>query len=484
MNNSYQKTAKDTLIYGLTTVLMSVIGLIQLPLLTKTIGAYGYGLWSQVTVTIGLMSPFTALGLAIALVRFLAAEKNRKEIQEGFYSIIIVVCGVSAFFSLLMIFFASPIANSFFEGEIDVVRLSATLVFVSAIEPMYLNLIRTFQQIKAYSILTLVEVLGQLGLIALFTLNGYGVTAVILSVLAVRMVMIFILFFMVKAQIGIKIPNFSKMGEFLKLSLPTIPRRVGFWLVNIGDRYIIGLFWGVSHVGIYSAAYGLGNIIYLVQSVFTFILLAPLSRLYDEGKISDVITHLTYSLKYYLVLAIPFCFGSLVLAKPILNMLSTPDIANEGSIITPVIAVSVTVLGVTNILSNILILVKKPKISAYIWTLVAILNVGLNFVLVPSIGILGAAMTTLAAYALALCITIFYSVKEFRFSIHWFFIVKSLIASMVMSVFTWFMHNQWTLNVILIVTIGVLVYSVILISLRGFSKEEYKFFISILRNRS
>jgi O-antigen/teichoic acid export membrane protein len=217
--------------------------------------------------------------------------------------------------------------------------------------------------------------------------------------------------------------------------------------------------------------------------VFTFILLAPLSRLYDEGKINEVTTHLSYSLKYYLVLAIPFCFGSMVLAGPVLKIISTPEIANQGNTITPIIALSVTLLGITNIVSNILVLVKKTKISAYIWIFVAILNVGFNFVLVPRIGISGAAITTLMAYILALFLTVFYSIKEFRFSVNWYFIGKSLAASAVMSVFTWFMYYQWGFDTILTVAVGVVVYAVILILLRGFSKEEFKFFISILPHR-
>ncbi|GAH76514.1 unnamed protein product, partial [marine sediment metagenome] len=42
-----------------------------------TLGAHDYGIWSQVHVTINLILPFTTLGLTNAMVRFLAAEKNK-----------------------------------------------------------------------------------------------------------------------------------------------------------------------------------------------------------------------------------------------------------------------------------------------------------------------------------------------------------------------------------------------------------------------
>lgn len=484
MKSSYQKTARDTVIYGGATVLASLIGLIQLPLLTKTLGAYGYGLWSQVNVTVSLLLPFTGLGLAIALVRFLAAEKNREDIQEGFYSIFLVTCGASAVVSLAMFILASPLAVKFFDGEVQIVRITAAIVFVSSLEPIYLNLIRTFQQIKMYSIFTVAEGYGQLGLIALLVLCGYGITSVVLSVLVVKVAIIIILFFLVKSQIGIKKPNFSRMKEFLSLSLPTVPRRMGFWLVTVSDRYIISFFLGVTAVGIYSAAYGLGQLPYSFVSILTFILLVPLSQLYDEGRMEEVTTHLSYSLKYFLAIAIPFVFGAAVLAEPLLRLFSTPEIASQGGIITPLIALAVLILGISNIISNILLLVKKTKIMAYIWIIAAVLNLLLNIMFVPRMGILGAAIATLIAYLLALGLSTYYSFREFRFSIHWLFIAKSLVASVAMSLAIWFMSHQGNLDTILTVGAGVVIYGVGLMLLRGFSKEEIRFFRGLLQKRT
>ena len=84
MANSYQKSGRDTVFVAIAAVVQFVIGLIPLPLLTKTLGAHDYGLWSQLNATVSLILPFTALGLGGAMIRFLAAEKDRGKIQEAF----------------------------------------------------------------------------------------------------------------------------------------------------------------------------------------------------------------------------------------------------------------------------------------------------------------------------------------------------------------------------------------------------------------
>ena len=166
MQSSYQKTARDTIFIGIATLLQFLIGLVQLPLLTKTLGAHDYGIWSQVNVTIGLILPLTSLGLGSAMVRFLAAEKNKGEIQNQFYSVVSVLFMVNLIASLVLIALAYPLAVNFFDGAVQIVRITGILILLAPISLTYLGLIRTFQQIKRYSIFIIAEDCGRVGLIA------------------------------------------------------------------------------------------------------------------------------------------------------------------------------------------------------------------------------------------------------------------------------------------------------------------------------
>ena len=52
MESPYQKFAKDIIVIGVANFLVGLSGLVLLPLLTKTLGAHDYGIWSQVNVTL------------------------------------------------------------------------------------------------------------------------------------------------------------------------------------------------------------------------------------------------------------------------------------------------------------------------------------------------------------------------------------------------------------------------------------------------
>src|SRR3989344_7175980 len=77
-------------------------GIFLLPLLTKTIGATYYGIWTQILITLGLLTPFLILNLNSATVRFLSAEKDHKKVAKGIFTVIFFVLGISIFFALIL----------------------------------------------------------------------------------------------------------------------------------------------------------------------------------------------------------------------------------------------------------------------------------------------------------------------------------------------------------------------------------------------
>ncbi|MDD5509204.1 MAG: flippase [Dehalococcoidales bacterium] len=485
MVSSYQKSGRDTIFIAIATVVQFVIGLVQLPLLTKTLGAHDYGLWSQLNATVSLVLPFTALGLGGAMIRFLAGEKDRDKIQESFYSVVAMSFLINLTTAVVIGFgLTDIIAVNFFDGAVEMVKITGILILLSPLVALYHNLIRTFRQIKRLSIFMIAEGCGQLGLIAYLVLNGHGVTSVALASVAVKLVTLIILFFLIKSEVGIIRPRFSPIKEYLSYSIPLIPRSIAFWLVNLSDRYVIGFFLGAAPVGIYSAAYSIGSLPYSVATVLTFVLLATLSKLYDEGRMDEVKNHLSYSLKYLLAIVIPFVFGAAIIGESVLRLFSTDEIASQGRLIIPLVALAVSFLSVHNIVSYNLLLAKKTKILGITWAIAAGLNIGLNILVVPRLGILGAAITTLIAYSLAFGVISYFAFREFRFPIDRRFIGKSLIASAVMSLAIWQMAPQGNLDTVVTVLAGAAIYGGILIASKGFSKTELRFFLGLLRRKN
>jgi O-antigen/teichoic acid export membrane protein len=262
--------------------------------------------------------------------------------------------------------------------------------------------------------------------------------------------------------------------------MPTIPGSLSSWIVNSSNRYVIGLLMGTTFVGYYSPGSTLGNMINLFIAPISFILPAVLSKHYDENELDEVEGILNSSLKYFLALGIPAAFGLSLLSFPILVVLATPEIAAQGYLVTPFVALGALFLGALAIVSQIILLEKKSALSGSIWVVAAILNLGLNFLLIPKAGILGAAITTLLTFGFAFAMTTYYARKDLKIHFDTGFMLKSLIASAFMSSFLFILKPSGARMLIAAIFVAALLYFVILFLLKGISKEETYFIRSLL----
>ena len=478
----YKLFAQRVGLIGITNLLVNLRGLILIPILTKTLGAEGYGLWAQVIVTIALITALVTLGLSSAMVRFLAAERDKKEIQEGFYSSSVLIFFVSLLASSILFIFSEPIAASLFGGATEVVKLIAVIIPFWNLDTTLFSLFTAFNQMKRYSIFRIAETFGEVGLVAYMVLSGFGIYGAVISILIIRIVIILLMSVVVLKEIGVKIPDFSKLKPYLHFGLPLVPSTIFGWIATSSDRYVIVYFLGLAPVGIYSAAYNISQAaIFMFLAPIRFVLFPTLSKLYDDNKIEEVKTHLSYSLKYFLMFAIPVTFGVSVLAKQILTILATSEFVYTGSIVIPFVALSMVLSGFYSIIGMILILVKKTKIYGLIWGMAALTNLSLNIVLVPYIGILGAAIATLISFTIASVITVRVSFKYLRVDVNLIFILKSITASVIMSIFIFKLNPIGTLNVLVAIGVGAAIYFIILVLLKGIKREEVGFIKNIFR---
>jgi len=480
----YHQFARRIGLIGITNFIVGLSTLILLPILTKTLPIEEYGTYVQITVTIGLIPGVVMLGLPYTMVRFLAAAKSREEIQEGYYSIVgitIVTAGVAA---LALFLLAEPIAGALFDGQVLITQILAAVVFLECMNGLQYNYFRTFQQIKRYSGLTFFKTCLQLVLVGALVLAGYGILGATVGLFVSSLVLFIAMDAIIISEIGIAIPKFTHLREYLAFGLPTVPGNLSSWVVNSSDRYVIALFLGTAYVGYYSPGYTVGNIVSMFIAPLSFMLPAVLSKHYDEGNIKDVKTVLSYSMKYFLALAIPSVVGLSLLSKPLLTILSTPEIAEQGYLITPFLALCGLLFGLFAIITQILVLEKKTNITGVIWIVAAVLNFGLNIIFVPRIGIIGAAATTLVAYSLAFALSMYYSFKYLVFDVNAAFILKCLVATAIMGVVIVIGGSQLSgglVGIVLLVGVSALIYGAGLFMLRGFKREEIRFFRGLIR---
>ena len=182
-----------------------------------------------------------------------------------------------------------------------------------------------------------------------------------------------------------------------------------------------------------------------------------------------------------MLLAIPSVLGLSLLSKSLLTLLTTTAIAQHGYLVTPFVALSALLLGVYGITSQVLALEKRTKIIGALWMLAALINIVINIVFVPHYGIIAAAISTLIAYGFAFAVSLYYSVKYIKITFDIRFMLKSLVASILMSSVIISIHPKTVIGIIITIALSAIVYMIILLLLKGISTNELKFFRKLVR---
>jgi len=482
----YKGYARDI---GLVTgahIAVSLLHFIRLPILTKWLGASLYGTWSLIWVTIVLITPVAMLGLGTAFIRFLAVERDVSRIREGFLSMVFTILAAGAFFSIVLILCSDLIASSVL-GDINnsshLVRLASFMILTQAISEMSIAFFRTFRQLKLYSTLMAMKAVVQVGLMVCFLLLGGEIRGVIFAVLASDILCIAIAFSVALRQMGFQLPKFTELKDYLKYGLPLVPSAAILWIIQSSDRYMIGYFMQAEDVGIYTSAYTLTYIISLFLRPIQVVLLPTISKSYDDGDMSKTKTYLKFSLKYLMMLSIPAAFGLSILASPLLRLLTTSEFVS-GNVVIPLIACGILFYGYYQVCMHILYLVKKTYWLVRLLGISAALNIALNLLLIPKLGIVGAAVATLIAFASLGILTIVISFRHFKFDLGYFFIIKSILASAVMSTAIWLFKPSGVTEVIIAILLGIIIYFAMILVLKGFNKRELYLLKDLARFKS
>jgi O-antigen/teichoic acid export membrane protein len=477
----YTLTARRIGLSAVVSPLATLGGIILLPILTKNLPIEVYGSWALVMVTIGLLPPVVTLGLPHAMVRFGAAARDDGEIRELFYSLGAVVLVASLLVSGLLFLLVPLMAASLLQNNLTTALLLIPNVLISCLSYFIIQYFIAFQQIKRHSVIIVTSAFLNTVLIAFFVLSGHGLEGAITALLIQQLVVFSVMLFLIIEQIGVAVPKFTHVRQHLAYGLPLIPGILSNWVVNSSDRYLIALFLGAAAVGYYSPGYNAGAALSMIAAPLVVLLPAILSKHYDEDNFADVRTIMTYSLKYYAGIVIPSVFALSVLSKPLLTILTTQQIAANGYLVTPFVAAGTALLGAYSVLSMPITLRKKTFIAGTIWTLSAVLNFGVNLVLIPYVGLIGAAIATFLAFLFGFVVATLYSRKFFMFDMNGWFIVKSVCGSGIIALFLLLWNPSGLVSILLSVALAAVIYLVIVFALRGFTLQEIKLIYRIYR---
>jgi O-antigen/teichoic acid export membrane protein len=461
-----------------------LLGFVQVPILTKGLGAGLYGTWSLINITVSLIVPFAMLSFSVSIVRFLSAEKDINKIKEDFFSACSIVFISGVVFSLLLFFLSDYLAASIFKdaGSSSYIKLGSVLILLNSLYPVLLAFFRMRRKIGLYSILDLSQNVLQFSLVVAVILLGYKLGGVITAFVISGILAIMISLFIILRQTGFKLPKFSHMKSYLKWGIPLTPNAAILWIVAVSDRYIVSYFLGVTAAGVYSAAYSIGQYASFVLMPLGIVLYPTISKAYDEGNLDETSNYLKYSFKYLMMIAIPAAFGLSILAKPLLQILTTPEFV-VGSSVVPFVAFGAVFYCFYQICAYIINLVGKTQITVVLLGTSAILNVVFNLIFIPRMGIIGAAIATLIAYGVLGMLTLVVTRRYLKFDLGIPFILKSTLSSSIMTLCIWLINPESLAMLIISIFIGVIIYFVLLVLLRALSRAELVFFINFIKNQ-
>jgi O-antigen/teichoic acid export membrane protein len=480
-NGEFVSFARDAGLVGAALVGTSLLGFVRLPILTKGLGADSFGTWATILAAVSLLTPLAVLGLREATVRFLAAEKDKDRIRDDFLSVVFVVLAAGSILSLIVVLCSGPLASlSDDPDNSSLFILGSFMIITHALSLVTLAYFRTFRQMKWFSFLRIGTAMCDLGLLACFVSLGWGVEGAIAASLASGALLIAICLFIALRQVGIALPSFSKIGSYLKYGLPLVPGAAAMWIIHISDRYMILHFMESSDVGVYHAAYGLAGLLTMLLVPVGTVLFPTVSKSYDEGDMDKTKKYFKYSHKYLMMLSIPAAFGISVLAVPLLRLLTTDEFVS-GSNVVPLVASGLVVYNVYQICVYIIGLAKKTHLVLRLLSISAGLNIVLNFLLIPHMGILGAAVATLVSFTVLAILTAVVGFRYLRFDLSWLFLVRSLLASTIMSSAIWFFDPQSMTQVVLSILLGVVLYFGLMILFKSFNRDEIALLKDLVR---
>ncbi|MDO8530231.1 MAG: polysaccharide biosynthesis C-terminal domain-containing protein [bacterium] len=480
---AYTKFAKSIFAVGFLDFMGVVSGLVFLSLITKMLGAQDYGIWIQIRVLMSLAVALTFLGLQEALIRFIPGGKNQEEIREGVYSSLFLIFFLNAVIGLLLLVFTGRI-SAFLHVDQLFVRLLSLIIILESLSTFFLVVIRAIKEIRNYFWIMTLKLFGEIVLVVSVVLLGQGLLGAIVSMLIIRILIFSILILYVIKKIGFAYPSFSLTKKYLSFSLPTMVDGLSYWMITSSDRFFIAFFLGVAFVGYYVPAYSIGSLLAFFIFPMAFMLSTMLPKLFDENNVHEVKNYLSYSLKYLLCLMIPAIFGLSAVSRQLLTFFSTQEIADRAFFVVPFVAVSILFYGVIYFFAQILALAKKTKITALVWLVSAFLNLVLNIIFIPMLGILGAAIATLAAYLCALVLMRRFAFKELRFKIDWYFIGKVLMASIFMGISIAWLNLPGASGLIVEILLGVVIYIMLMVLFKGIDAKEINFLKKLLTRES
>ncbi len=395
----FRTFAKSSGVYAMSSLISPLVALVLAPYLTHYLSHNDYGVLVILNTTIVLVTGITQLGLATAFFRAYGHDyESQRDRLDVLSTIVILLLLVSLFISIATLISASWLAKLLFNTISfgDPIKIAALVVLLQNLTVPGLVWLRAENRTVFFTILSIVQLLVSLSAtIVLVGVFHLGVSGSLLATGGGYLVIAACTIPVILLSTGVRL-RFDIARNLLSFGLPVAASTISYWVLQLSDRYLLGYFGSLAQTASYGVAYILGGA--LAPVIIAPFLLAWSPVMYSIAKKENATYIFQLVFRWFSSILLFAAFTLSLIATVILDILF-PPVYHSASPVIPIVAASTMLYGVYIIFTTGIYIRRKTWCTFIFTSLAALVNVGLNIVLIPLHGSVGAAVSTFVAYA-------------------------------------------------------------------------------------
>ncbi|OHR74229.1 hypothetical protein HMPREF3291_04390 [Bacillus sp. HMSC76G11] len=410
-NNLFQ----NTFIYTIGNLLSKIIGFLMLPVYTNYLTTSQFGRFDLLVTAVTLMLPIVTLQISDAAYRFLVDEEDDREkekvITNAFYGLLInVVVGFLVVMLILM-----------FTYQITYTRSEFILFFLLAFSNLLFvflqQVIRGLKSNKEFAMSGIINalLLALLNILFLVFLDLEYIGLLLANILAYFLAVAYIFIKInIFKYIKLKLFNAGMYRILILYSIPLIPNLISWWAINFSDRMLISYYLGVDQNGIYAIANRFSTILFFMTTVFNLAWQESAILSFKDRDKDNYYTEIFGKYLRFLFSTILILISGIGIAVPlILN-----ESYQEAQFIIPFLFYGVVFSAFSSFYGTAFQSSKNTKEAVISSLASGIINIGLNIVLLPKMGVIAAGISTLIAFLCMWLVRVYQTKKYFNININ------------------------------------------------------------------
>ena len=385
--------------YSLAKLVIMVAGLVSCPILTRVLSPAEYGTMGLIITMLNLAIGVSKLGLQFSTVRMWAQWEDDPRDQQRFILSFFLATTMASLAATVLYDVGSFLLRAFIGQEmLFFILISSPLILLRSLHSFGMAQLNASQRSRAYGLFEvagayvtmIAAVLG--ATVVIGGLRGYYHGLVLGEAVMIAALMAFILRGVRMSRDNLSVPL---VKEAVTFGFPMSLYEMSGVLFYTGDRFIILWLLNKAQLGYYTVAYNLAVYINTVFTLPVTMTVTPaVTSIYEREGSEAASAFLGRASRWFFMFAFAAVAGLFMTCTDLLKLLASEKFS-PGAALVPTLTAGLLFTGGREILGAGMFLKKRPWLMARINLMGALLNGALNLVLIPQLGIQGAAVATL-----------------------------------------------------------------------------------------